>query len=59
MICVGLPLPWLQSWVSEWGPLAVSGRDLEVALYMVRTIIEAINIMGASAWVYWQVRQSL
>jgi len=48
--------PFLQSWVSEWGPLVCSGRDLELALYMARTIIESVNIMGASAWVYWQVR---
>ncbi|GJP83615.1 hypothetical protein CLOP_g13746, partial [Closterium sp. NIES-67] len=30
------------------------GGDIDVALFMARSAIQAINIMGASAWIYWQ-----
>ncbi|GJP53677.1 hypothetical protein CLOM_g12834 [Closterium sp. NIES-68] len=41
-------------WVSEVGPMWVGGGDIDVALFMARSAIQAINIMGASAWIYWQ-----
>ncbi|CAI5476691.1 unnamed protein product [Closterium sp. Yama58-4] len=41
-------------WVSEAGPLSQSGSLWDVSLYMARNIIESVNIMEASAYVYWQ-----
>ncbi|GJP44569.1 hypothetical protein CLOM_g3948 [Closterium sp. NIES-68] len=41
-------------WVSEAGPLGKSGNDWDVSLYMARNVIETVNIMEASAYVYWQ-----
>ncbi|CAI5529415.1 unnamed protein product [Closterium sp. Naga37s-1] len=41
-------------WVSEIGPMWVGGEDTDVGLFMARSAIQAINIMGASAWIYWQ-----
>ncbi|CAI5975071.1 unnamed protein product [Closterium sp. NIES-64] len=41
-------------WVSEIGPMWAGGEDTDVGLFMMRSAIQAINIMGASAWIYWQ-----
>ncbi|GJP47195.1 hypothetical protein CLOM_g6416 [Closterium sp. NIES-68] len=41
-------------WVSEWGPLLRGGEDMDVALFMARSIIAAINILEATGWVFWQ-----
>ncbi|CAI6010771.1 unnamed protein product [Closterium sp. NIES-65] len=41
-------------WVSEIGPMWAGGEDTDVGLFMMRFAIQAINIMGASAWIYWQ-----
>eukprot|EP00475_Leptophrys_vorax_P044446 TRINITY_DN8901_c0_g1_i1.p1 TRINITY_DN8901_c0_g1~~TRINITY_DN8901_c0_g1_i1.p1 ORF type:complete len:311 (-),score=-3.51 TRINITY_DN8901_c0_g1_i1:269-1144(-) len=41
-------------WVSESGPLLVSGGDLDVGLFQVRTIIQNVNLLEASAWSFWQ-----
>ncbi|CAI5475123.1 unnamed protein product [Closterium sp. Yama58-4] len=41
-------------WVSEIGPMWVGGADTDVGLFLMRSAIQAINIMGASAWIYWQ-----
>ncbi|CAI5970061.1 unnamed protein product [Closterium sp. NIES-65] len=41
-------------WVSEIGPMWAGGEDTDVGLFMMRLAIQAINIMGASAWIYWQ-----
>ncbi|GJP53708.1 hypothetical protein CLOM_g12860, partial [Closterium sp. NIES-68] len=35
-------------WVSEWGPLLRGGEDMDVALFMARSIIAAINILEAT-----------
>lgn len=43
-----------ETWVTEWGPMFAWGSDLGMSLYMARQIIESVNIMGASAWCYWQ-----
>ena len=40
--------------LSEWGPLGPDGKDLDIALFMGRRIVEAVNILGVSAWFYWQ-----
>ncbi|GJP78582.1 hypothetical protein CLOP_g8869 [Closterium sp. NIES-67] len=41
-------------WVSEIGPMWVNGNDIGVTLFMARCIVQAVNIMGASAWIFWQ-----
>ncbi|CAI6005087.1 unnamed protein product [Closterium sp. NIES-64] len=41
-------------WVSEVGPMWVSGNDFGVMLFTARQIVETVNIMGASAWIFWQ-----
>ncbi|CAI7921602.1 unnamed protein product, partial [Closterium sp. NIES-53] len=41
-------------WVSEVGPMWVGGGQIDVALFLARSAIQSINIMGASAWIYWQ-----
>ncbi|CAI5464143.1 unnamed protein product [Closterium sp. Yama58-4] len=41
-------------WVSEVGPMWVGGNQIDVALFLARSAIQSINIMGASAWIYWQ-----
>ncbi|GJP54593.1 hypothetical protein CLOM_g13665 [Closterium sp. NIES-68] len=41
-------------WVSEAGPIGKSGNSWDVSLYMARNVIETVNIMEASAYVYWQ-----
>ncbi|CAI5501626.1 unnamed protein product [Closterium sp. Naga37s-1] len=41
-------------WVSEIGPMWAGGEDTDVGLFMMRSAIQAIIIMGASAWIYWQ-----
>ncbi|GJP32112.1 hypothetical protein CLOM_g16645 [Closterium sp. NIES-68] len=41
-------------WVSEIGPMWAGGADVDVGLFMMRSAIQAINIMGVSAWIYWQ-----
>lgn len=59
-----------EAWVSEWGPL-YSGPltdgpfyptalqpGLSLALNMASTIVQAVNFMGASAWVHWQALDS-
>lgn len=43
-----------EAWVTEWSPLQRAGGDIDIAIFMARTIIESVNIMRASAWVYWQ-----
>ncbi|CAI5516840.1 unnamed protein product [Closterium sp. Naga37s-1] len=40
-------------WQSEWGPIDTLGTDLQLAMYMARTVTEHINIMGVAAWYYW------
>ncbi|CAI5955514.1 unnamed protein product [Closterium sp. NIES-64] len=40
-------------WQSEWGPIDIYGTDLQLAMYMARTVMEHINIMGVAAWYYW------
>ncbi|CAI5511638.1 unnamed protein product [Closterium sp. Naga37s-1] len=41
-------------WVSEVGPMWVGGNDVGVMLFTARQIVQTINIMGASAWIFWQ-----
>ncbi|CAI5474948.1 unnamed protein product [Closterium sp. Yama58-4] len=41
-------------WMSEVGPMWVSGNDVGVMLFTARQIVQAVNIMGASAWIFWQ-----
>ncbi|GJP53208.1 hypothetical protein CLOM_g12390 [Closterium sp. NIES-68] len=41
-------------WVSEMGPLFVTGDDMAVTAFIARCIIQSVNILGASAWVFWQ-----
>ncbi|CAI7849711.1 unnamed protein product [Closterium sp. NIES-53] len=41
-------------WVSESGPSGKGGSFWDVSLYMARNVIESVNIMEASAYVYWQ-----
>ncbi|GJP38213.1 hypothetical protein CLOM_g22680 [Closterium sp. NIES-68] len=40
-------------WQSEWGPIDVFGTDMQLAMYMARTVTEHINILGVAAWYYW------
>ncbi|GJP54585.1 hypothetical protein CLOM_g13657 [Closterium sp. NIES-68] len=42
-------------WVSESGPLNKLGSSYDLSLYMMRNVIESVNILEASAYVYWQV----
>ena len=44
----GLPV-----WQTEWGPWKISGSEMDIALYMGRSIAEHINILGASAWFHY------
>ncbi|CAI5930489.1 unnamed protein product [Closterium sp. NIES-64] len=41
-------------WMSEVGPMWVVGNDVGVMLFTARQIVQAVNIMGASAWIFWQ-----
>ncbi|CAI7891618.1 unnamed protein product [Closterium sp. NIES-54] len=41
-------------WVSEVGPMWVTGNDVGVMLFTARQIVQAVNIMGGSAWIFWQ-----
>ncbi|CAI5534024.1 unnamed protein product, partial [Closterium sp. Naga37s-1] len=41
-------------WMSEVGPMWVTGNDVGVMLFTARQIVQAVNIMGASAWTFWQ-----
>ncbi|CAI7776553.1 unnamed protein product [Closterium sp. NIES-53] len=41
-------------WVSEVGPMWVTGNDVGVMMFTARQIVQAVNIMGASAWTFWQ-----
>ncbi|GJP44581.1 hypothetical protein CLOM_g3960 [Closterium sp. NIES-68] len=41
-------------WVSEGGPIGYEGHPYDVTLYVARQVIESINILEASAYVYWQ-----
>jgi len=45
-----------EAWVTEWSPLQRAGKTtLIFQMFMAKVeIIEAVNIMRASAWVYWQ-----
>lgn len=47
-------LPGRELWLSEWGPMR-DGTELEVALFMTRKVMEYVNILKVSAFVYWQV----
>ncbi|CAI5476692.1 unnamed protein product [Closterium sp. Yama58-4] len=42
-------------WVSESGPLLRDGSAYDLSLYMMRNIIESVNILEASAYSYWQI----
>ncbi|CAI7883451.1 unnamed protein product, partial [Closterium sp. NIES-54] len=42
-------------WVSESGPLNKFGNAYDLSLYMMRNVIETVNILGISAYVYWQI----
>ena len=44
-------------WQTEWGPLGVKGTELEIAIFMGRSIAEHINILGASAWFHFLALQ--
>ncbi|CAI5979395.1 unnamed protein product [Closterium sp. NIES-64] len=41
-------------WMSEVGPMWVVGNDVGVMLFIARQIVQAVNTMGASAWIFWQ-----
>lgn len=41
-------------WLSEWGPDQAKGNDMGLALYMSRIIVQAVNLMRASAFCFWQ-----
>lgn len=59
-----------EAWVSEWGPVyngppsdgpfypTALQPGLDLALNMASTIVQAINFMGAAAWVHWQALDS-
>ncbi|GJP54591.1 hypothetical protein CLOM_g13663 [Closterium sp. NIES-68] len=40
-------------WVSESGPMGRYGQPFDLSLYMARNVIETVNILQASAYVYW------
>ncbi|GJP37810.1 hypothetical protein CLOM_g22217 [Closterium sp. NIES-68] len=40
-------------WVSESGHLGRGGHPYDLSLYVARTVIEAVNMLHASAFVYW------
>ncbi|CAI5491403.1 unnamed protein product [Closterium sp. Naga37s-1] len=43
-------------WVSEVGPIWVTGNGVGVMLLTARQIVQAVNIMGASTWIFWIYR---
>ena len=45
---LGLPI-----WQTEWGPLGIPGNEMDIALFMGRSIAEHINILGASVWYHF------
>lgn len=45
----------LRVWMSEWGPLSVTGNELDNAVFTARNIAQHINLLGASVWYYWDV----
>ncbi|GJP54589.1 hypothetical protein CLOM_g13661 [Closterium sp. NIES-68] len=42
-------------WVSESGPLNKFGSSYDLSLYMMRNVIESVNLLEVSAYVYWQI----
>ena len=44
-------------WQSEWGPIAFSGTDMQMAALLARTITSHINFLGVSGWFFWQAME--
>ncbi|GJP80700.1 hypothetical protein CLOP_g10901 [Closterium sp. NIES-67] len=42
-------------WVSESCPLLRQGNAYDLSLYLMRNVIESVNILEASAYIYWQI----
>ncbi|CAI5974423.1 unnamed protein product [Closterium sp. NIES-65] len=40
-------------WVTEAGHMGRGGHPYDLSLYVVRTVMEAVNLLHASAFVYW------
>lgn len=41
-------------WQTEWTFLQVAGADMDLGTALAKNIIESVNFMGASAYLFWQ-----